>query len=204
MSRRPLWLLPLLALALPVFTGQARPAPVMRFHIVAQSNSPRDQAVKLMVRDRLLRDMRSPLARAPSVPASMALARRLAPVLRRDADQVLASAGVGYRARVQVGSFAFPAKRDGGLVLPAGVYRALVVTLGAGRGQNWWCVLFPPFCLSANPVATSGDEPPSAPLAMIHPPAAGTPHVEIRWAGAWLVERLAAFVGHLFGWRQAP
>lgn len=203
MSRR-LWPLALLALALPIARVDARPLPVLRFHVVAQSNSPRDQAVKLMVRDRLLGVLRPELAGARTLPQSMARVRRLVPVLRRDADRVLAGAGVGYRARVRTGAFAFPRKRDGSLVLGAGVYPALVVTLGSGRGQNWWCVLFPPFCLSSGVVATSGDEPPTAPLAMVHPPAPSHPRVVVRWAAAWLLEHLWRFLGHLLPWRQAP
>lgn len=136
----------------------------LQFHVVADSDAPADQAAKLAVRSRLLATLASTLAGSPDEAAAMARARELAPVLTRQADMVLAALGRPYRARVVVGMRSEPAKVWGQVHLPAGTYPSLTVVLGAGRGQNWWCVVFPPLCLVNPAFAVDQNVPPSGPL----------------------------------------
>ena len=109
---------------------------VIRLHVIANSDSPEDQALKLRVRDR-------GLARAQEVLTSAL------PELTREAQQVLAAAGCGDGVRARLEPAEFPTKDYDGFSLPAGKYLALRVIIGEGRGQNWWCVVFPPLCTAA-------------------------------------------------------
>ena len=63
------------------------------------------------------------------------------------AEQALAECGMDYGASLEIGTFPFPQREYGAEVYPAGEYAALRVVLGAGKGQNWWCVMFPPLCI---------------------------------------------------------
>ena len=122
---------------------------VIRLHVIANSDSERDQTLKLAVRDRVL-------ARAATLypegatreEAGAALAAHL-DELAAAGQQVVAEAGLDYPVSAQLTRSWFPTKEYGDFALPAGDYTALKVTIGAGEGQNWWCVAFPPLCLGA-------------------------------------------------------
>ena len=122
---------------------------VIRLHVIANSDSERDQTLKLAVRDRVL-------ARAETLhpegatreEAGAALAAHL-DELAAAGQQVVAEAGLDYPVSAQLTRSWFPTKEYGDFALPAGDYTALKVTIGAGEGQNWWCVAFPPLCLGA-------------------------------------------------------
>ena len=122
---------------------------VLRLHVVANSDSDRDQALKLLVRDAVL-------ARAGELlegvsdrqSAEQALAPHLDELVR-SAEDVLAAEGCGDAVTVSLADQWFPTKEYDGFSLPAGQYRALRVTMGEGRGRNWWCVVFPPLCLGS-------------------------------------------------------
>lgn len=118
---------------------------LLRMHVVANSDAPEDQRVKLKVRDALLEEMQS--WEAPKTEAEL---ERLLLANRGRLEQigrdVLRREGHDPRVRVAVGNFEFPQKRSRDIVLPAGEYRAFEVVLGNGAGHNWWCVLFPPLC----------------------------------------------------------
>ena len=122
---------------------------VLRLHVIANSDSPEDQALKLLARDAVL-------ARASQIldgvsdrqQAEAALAPHLDELALAAAD-ALAHAGCGDQVRVTLGDQWFPTKVYDGFSLPAGQYRALRVSIGEGAGQNWWCVVFPPLCLAS-------------------------------------------------------
>ena len=144
-------------------------ARLIRFHVVANSDAPEDQAVKLAVRDALLAELQPLLRRAASRGQAWRFLEEDRAGLRRTADTVLASYRAGYRAAVVLGTARFPAKAYGGLLLPAGRYPSLRVVLGRGRGHNWWCVLFPPLCLVNASSAVGHSEPlPSRPARTVH------------------------------------
>ncbi|MGI5873684.1 MAG: stage II sporulation protein R [Bacillota bacterium] len=119
---------------------------LLRFHVIANSDSPADQAVKLRVRDAVLAEIAPALAAAESVDEAEAAVGAALPDIEAAADAVLAAEGKHYASRAEVTESFFPTKSYGGLTLPAGRYRACRITLGAGRGKNWWCVLYPPLC----------------------------------------------------------
>ena len=122
-------------------------AGVVRLHVVADSDSDADQAVKLLVRDALLAESARLLEGADTAEAAAERLTAALPLLNRAAARVLTENGFSYGARASVGREYFGTRAYGGVTLPAGEYTSLTVRLGAARGRNWWCVLFPPLCL---------------------------------------------------------
>jgi stage II sporulation protein R len=122
---------------------------VVRLHVVANSDSDRDQAVKLLVRDAVLAQATPLLDGVDSRQgAEAALAAHLDQLAQAGAE-ALARAGVDDPVTVTLEDQWFPTKVYDGFSLPAGQYRALRVVIGDGAGQNWWCVVFPPLCLAS-------------------------------------------------------
>ena len=121
---------------------------LVRFHIIANSDLPYDQTVKLSVRDAVLRYVEG-LTRTVSSreEAEEILGKHLSD-LERIANETLARHGVSYSASAKQTFGYFPTKAYSGFRLPAGDYHAVTLTLGDGKGRNFWCVLFPPLCLS--------------------------------------------------------
>ena len=122
---------------------------VIRFHVIANSDSAEDQALKLAVRDRVL-------ARAEEIyPQDATLAQAQAALesnlnlLAAAGREVVEERGYDYPVAASLEECWFPTKEYEGFALPAGNYTALRVTIGEGTGQNWWCVAFPPLCLGA-------------------------------------------------------
>ena len=117
---------------------------VLRLHVIAASDSEADQAAKLAARDALL-DVTAPiLAGCGSRDEAAARLADAAPLLEQTA-----AAAAGCDAVVLLGEERYPTRTYAAAALPAGEYLSLRVVLGEGEGQNWWCVLFPPLCLSA-------------------------------------------------------
>lgn len=122
---------------------------VLRLHVVANSDSETDQALKLLARDAVLERAGELLDGAGSrQDAEAALAPHL-DELAQAASDALSEAGCDDAVSVALTEAWFPTKVYDGFSLPAGRYRALRVTIGEGRGQNWWCVVFPPLCLGS-------------------------------------------------------
>lgn len=121
---------------------------VIRLHVVANSDSAADQALKYKVRDAVLQEGSLRLAGLERSQALEALDRAL-PELGQVAARTVAEEGYSYPVRLSLGQDAFPTKEYDGFALPAGDYTALRIELGAGEGRNWWCVLFPPLCMGA-------------------------------------------------------
>jgi stage II sporulation protein R len=118
----------------------------IRLHVKANSDLPADQELKNVVRDTVLYALAPELEQAASATdAAMIVDRSLEDVVRR-AETAVRDAGFDYPVRAWLGVADFPTCIYGNTVFHAGRYRALTVELGAGRGQNWWCVLFPPLC----------------------------------------------------------
>ena len=122
---------------------------VLRLHVVANSDSEADQARKLLVRDAVLaRASRLLDGAGDRQNAEAALAPHLDELAQAGAD-ALARTGNHDPVSVALADQWFPTKEYDGFSLPAGRYRALRVTIGAGEGRNWWCVVFPPLCLAS-------------------------------------------------------
>ena len=119
---------------------------IIRLHVVANSDSSADQAVKLHVRDAVLAAARQALQGAGD--PQQAIAQAL-PQLEAAANAALAAQGSRETARVSFRRELFPTRDYDTFSLPSGVYRSLRVTIGAGGGHNWWCVIFPSLCVPA-------------------------------------------------------
>lgn len=132
----------------------------IRFHVIANSNSDQDQELKLKVRDGLLEEINGELAvEAMSMAGGgdqreqLSLERSREYIedhlneIERTAEKILKAEGCDYSVKAELGARFVPEKTYGNVVFPAGTYEALNVTIGAGDGHNWWCVLFPPLCM---------------------------------------------------------
>lgn len=149
---RPWELALLLAVCVTLLTGtwaQARSqllaARLVRLHVIAVSDDDAEQAVKLQVRDAVLAYLEPQLADVTDIGAAQQ-------IIAGDLDGIAraAQAAAGERpVRVSLGPEHYPTRDYGTFALPAGVYTSLRVTLGAGAGHNWWCVIFPSLCVPA-------------------------------------------------------
>ena len=122
---------------------------VVRLHVIANSDSEEDQALKLQVRDAVL-DRTEEILRASADRAEAAERLEAAlPELERLAEETAAANGFDCGVTAELTETSFPTKEYDGFALPAGKYLALRIVIGEGAGQNWWCVVFPPLCTAA-------------------------------------------------------
>ncbi len=122
----------------------------VRLHVLAASDSQKDQEIKLLVRDEILRTYGSDFLNStePS-DARDAVVSNLESI-QATANSVLQSQGISYTATVRWGRETYPSRTYEGITLPEGEYYSLRVELGEAGGKNWWCVLFPPLCNGAS------------------------------------------------------
>ena len=130
---------------------------VVRLHVLANSDSEEDQALKLKVRDVVLERATAILEQSADRREAESRLRGELLELERIAAEEIAAEGYNYPVTVELENTDFPTKEYDGFTLPAGEYLALRVIIGEGQGQNWWCVVFPPLCTAA-----SADVPASA------------------------------------------
>lgn len=119
---------------------------VFRLHVIANSDSEEDQALKLKVRDELLSYMNTLAKDCTSKEEVVTLAKEHQEQFKEIAEQVIYNSGFSYPVTIQIGDSDFPTKTYGDISLPAGTYDALRVQIGEAKGKNWWCVMFPPLC----------------------------------------------------------
>lgn len=123
---------------------------VLRMHVIANSDSEADQAVKLKVRDAVLEAGGELFDGTMTVEDAQHVLQSDIERLSETAQDVLEENGMNYGVTVEIGQDFFTTRTyDDQVTLPAGVYTAVRVILGEGQGQNWWCVMFPPLCLPA-------------------------------------------------------
>ena len=122
---------------------------VLRLHVVANSDSDSDQARKLLVRDAVLAEASQLLEGVSDRKGAEAALSPHLEELAQAGTEALAKTGRADPVTVALADQWFPTKEYDGFSLPAGQYRALKVTIGEGRGRNWWCVVFPPLCLAS-------------------------------------------------------
>jgi len=118
----------------------------LRIHIRANSNEQVDQDVKYEVKNAIVNYLSPMVAELTSVEASKGVVRAHLLEIRDVANYVLKSRGFNYSANVKLTEEQFPDRSYDDLFLAEGVYDALIVELGSGKGNNWWCVVFPPLC----------------------------------------------------------
>ena len=119
---------------------------VFRLHVIANSDSDTDQNLKYIVRDNLLEYMNTLCANCSSKEEAISLAKENIENFKKIALDTIKNEGFDYSVNVCIGNFEFPTKHYGDISLPAGYYDALKVEIGEAKGQNWWCVMFPPLC----------------------------------------------------------
>lgn len=119
---------------------------VFRLHVIANSDTDEDQNLKYLVRDNLLNYMNSICKDCASKEEAISIVEKNKDIFKQIAIDTITQQGYSYSVTINIGNFEFPTKHYGDISLPAGFYDALRVEIGEAKGQNWWCVMFPPLC----------------------------------------------------------
>lgn len=122
---------------------------MIRLHVIANSDTAADQALKLRVRDEVLSCATEILQQSRDMADAERKLDSALPDIEAAAQKKVALEGYDYRVSARLEQTEFPTKEYDGFALPAGEYLALRVVIGEGAGQNWWCVVFPPLCTAA-------------------------------------------------------
>ncbi|MEW8974170.1 MAG: stage II sporulation protein R [Tissierellaceae bacterium] len=119
---------------------------IIRFHVRANSDAGEDQALKLEVRDEILDVMGEKFRNTKSLEESREIIMANMDEMKSIAEDVVDRWGKDYSIDVSLGQDYFPIRKYGNMVFPQGEYETLMIEIGEGKGQNWWCVMFPPLC----------------------------------------------------------
>lgn len=119
---------------------------LIRIHIRANSNGKEDQAVKLKVRDAITAYLDQPLSGVTDFDTAYSIIEKHQNKLKSAAVKVLKNNGFSYGVSIRLGNEYFPARSYENIVVESGYYDALIIELGTGEGDNWWCVIYPPLC----------------------------------------------------------
>ncbi len=119
---------------------------VIRFHVLANSDSKEDQALKLKVKSGVIEILASKLDSSSSKEETKAFLKENLQNIKLKALEIIKENGYNYPVSVNIENSYFPTKIYGDISLPAGEYEALKIEIGNAKGQNWWCVMFPPLC----------------------------------------------------------
>ncbi|SES94397.1 stage II sporulation protein R [Natronincola peptidivorans] len=119
---------------------------LVRFHVLANSDDPEDQLLKLKVRDKIIEAMEEDFAVSSGIEESRKIITNNLKEIETAAQEEIFANGKDYKVSAVLVEDVFPTRRYGGTVFPAGRYEALKVVIGEGTGENWWCVMFPPLC----------------------------------------------------------
>jgi len=195
-----------------IATPQDAPIPkeAFRLRIIANSNSDADQQLKREVRNAIVLKVGKLLAGVKTSAEAREIIAREIPNLQQFALQVIRDHGNPYGAQTEVAMVPFPTKMYGNQVYPAGNYEALRIVLGAGKGANWWCVLFPPLCFvdiaNGDAVPNTGGFPDLPPVETIQVTGSnGRPaEVQIRLASIDYSEELWHTVKNMFSTDKVP
>ncbi|WP_053218123.1 stage II sporulation protein R [Virgibacillus senegalensis] len=126
---------------------QVIPDEAIRLRILANSDSDKDQDLKHLIRDRVNADITEWVGDIADIGEARKVIQNKLPEIESTVQQVLEEEGAEQTYQVEYGKkVKFPDKVYGSYIYPAGEYEAILITLGAGKGANWWCVLFPPLC----------------------------------------------------------
>lgn len=119
---------------------------LIRFHVLANSDSEEDQALKLKVRDKVISYLKPKLEDSESISQSEKIILNEKDKLMDICKETIKQNGYNYDVSINLGYSKFPTKQYSSVVLPAGEYKSLKIIIGKGQGKNWWCVMFPPLC----------------------------------------------------------
>lgn len=129
---------------------------VLRLHVLANSDADYDQELKLKVRDAILNSTSEKL-NCDSLDKAQEVAISSLGDIEKIAEQTIKENGYNYTVKAEIVNMFFDTRYYENVTMPAGKYKALRVTIGSGQGKNWWCVLYPPLCVSPA-IATDYDE----------------------------------------------
>ncbi len=132
----------------------------VRLHVVAEGDSPYQQALKMEIRDECLKCAAACIADAEDADAAYALLQENKSKFESAALRRVRELGYTGSIRAETGVFSFPDRIYGDVMLPAGEYRALRIVIGEGEGHNWWCVLYPSLCFFDESGEAGGELPP--------------------------------------------
>ncbi|MEE1281894.1 MAG: stage II sporulation protein R [Acutalibacteraceae bacterium] len=133
------------------FTAECEEIPknILRFHILANSDSEEDQALKIKVRDHILEKADDMFKNADNKTEAVHITKTNLKKIIGDAQQYVYSMGYDYKVSGEiVQDMYFDTRQYDNFTLPAGRYDAFRIIIGEGEGHNWWCVMFPPMCIS--------------------------------------------------------
>lgn len=131
---------------------------IVRIHIRANSNSEEDQGIKLKVRDNIINYITPLIADCENSKEVQNVLKNNSRNIERIADNVLSENGYDYASNAGIKNEYFPSRSYSGKIFEAGYYDALIVNLGTGKGDNWWCVAYPPLCFVGNDNGTKNIE----------------------------------------------
>ena len=122
----------------------------LRIHIRANSNSDVDQSVKYIIKEKIVAYLTPYLADCKTKKDAVSLLTEKEKEIEGVADGVLSAHGFSYFSNAEIKNEKFPTRTYNALTLESGYYDALIVNLGDGAGDNWWCVVYPPLCFVGN------------------------------------------------------
>lgn len=118
----------------------------LRIHIRANSNMTADQNVKYEIKDKIVEYLTPYLINAADKNSAIEIVSSLTANIEKLCDDFLSSQNFSYKSKAAVKNETFPARTYDGITLESGSYDALIISLGSGEGDNWWCVVYPPLC----------------------------------------------------------
>ena len=130
----------------------------VRLHILANSDSGEDQALKLEIRDRILLKYGEILSEADSLDEAKATTENLLSQIETNAEKWIKELGYSYTARATLTNEWYETREYDSFTLPCGYYSSLRIIIGEGEGKNWWCVMYPPLCMEIATEAAPADD----------------------------------------------
>lgn len=128
---------------------------VFRLHILANSDSAEDQALKLKIRDNILAFSSEKFDSAKNKSDVITITQNNLDAIINTAKKTIAEEGYDYDVRAEITEMYFDTRVYDNITMPAGKYKALRLLIGSGSGKNWWCVMFPPICIGASTDSTT-------------------------------------------------
>lgn len=119
---------------------------IVRFHVVANSDSIEDQLLKQRVRDEVIENIRPFIDKCESVEETKSILKDMLPNIKEISLETIQKYGKDYKVYVAFDKANFPTKSYGDVIFPSGEYEACRIIIGEGKGENWWCVMYPPLC----------------------------------------------------------
>ncbi|MBW9152452.1 stage II sporulation protein R [Clostridium estertheticum] len=119
---------------------------LIRFHVIANSDDKIDQNLKLKVRDSVLKYISPKIVDCKNIKESRKIINNENKNIKKIAERIIKENGFKYSVATELSEEYFPVKTYGNITLPQGKYEAYRIIIGTGKGQNWWCVMFPPLC----------------------------------------------------------